>query len=123
MSGESKPVHPSAGEVAEDGVQVLRDTGTGARRTGGNSMDGPFKVGDKIEIADADVGGNVRGATIIRFLSDEQQGMSPEIEEYIAFWIVVRLDGLTGDAAKQVVMFGTDSQYWMNGRHVLLRKA
>jgi hypothetical protein len=50
-------------------------------------------------------------------------GHSTEIEEYIARWIEVTLDGITGDAAKQMVMFGTDSQYWMNGHHVLLRKA
>jgi hypothetical protein len=49
--------------------------------------------------------------------------MSPEIEEYIGQWIVVTHDDLTGNAAKQVVMFGTDSDYWMNGRQVLLRKA
>ena len=33
MSEDPKPVHPSAGEVAEDGVDVVRDTGTDARRT------------------------------------------------------------------------------------------
>jgi hypothetical protein len=82
-----------------------------------------FKIGDEIEIADADAEGNVRRAKVTRFLTDEQLGMSPEIEEYIGQWIVVTLDGLTGNAAKQVLMFGTDSDYWMNGRQVLLRKA
>jgi hypothetical protein len=82
-----------------------------------------FKIGDEIEIADADAEGNVRRAKVTRFLTDEQLGMSPEIEEYVGQWIVVTLDGLTGNAAKQVLMFGTDSDYWMNGRQVLLRKA
>jgi hypothetical protein len=31
MTGESKPVHPSAGEVAEDGVEVVRDERTDER--------------------------------------------------------------------------------------------
>jgi hypothetical protein len=82
-----------------------------------------FRIGDEIEIVNADAVEDVRRATVTRFMSDEEQGMSPEIEEYIARWIEVTLDGITGDAAKQMVMFGTDSQYWMNGHHVLLRKA
>jgi hypothetical protein len=82
-----------------------------------------FRIGDEIEIVNANAVEDVRRATVTRFMSDEEQGMSPEIEEYIARWIEVTLDGITGDAGKQMVMFGTDSQYWMNGRHVLLRKA
>jgi hypothetical protein len=84
MSGESKPVHPSAGEVAEDGVEVVRDAGTDAKRTvvprvpdkGGPMIQ--CRIGDEIEIVDADAVEDVRRATVIRFLSDEEQGMSPD---------------------------------------------
>jgi hypothetical protein len=82
-----------------------------------------FRVGDEIEIVDVDTPEDVRRAIVAGFMSDKGQGMSPEIEDYIACWIEVRLDGVTGDIANQMVMMGTDSHYWMNGRHILLRKA
>ena len=82
-----------------------------------------FRIGDEIEIVDADVAEDVRRATVTRFLSDKEQGMSPEIEEYIDCWIEVTLNGATGVTAGQLVVLRTDSEYFMNGRHVLLRKA
>lgn len=82
-----------------------------------------FKIGDEIEIVDADAAEKVQRATITRFMSDKERGMNPEIDEYIACWIQVTLHGVTGDTAVGFVMLGTDSQYWMNGRHVLLSKA
>jgi hypothetical protein len=80
------------------------------------------KIGERIEIVDVDGAEDVRRATVTRLISDKERAMGPEIEEYIGYLIEVALDGVTGDAAKQMVLFGTDSQYWMNGRQVLLHK-
>jgi hypothetical protein len=50
MSDESKPVHPSAAEVAEDGVEVVRDVGTDARGiVVPRAFSEPSKIGEKKE--------------------------------------------------------------------------
>src|SRR6202162_2251304 len=112
-------------DLSTPGLREAWNAGDLSRFHGWNkrSATTQFRIGDEIEIADADVAEDVRRATVTRFLSDKEQGMSPEIEEYIDCWIEVTLKGASGDTAGQLVVLRTDSQYLMNGRHVLLRKA
>jgi hypothetical protein len=47
--------------------------------------------------------------------------MGVEIEEYIARWIEVTVDEPSAMDPKQVLLFGTDFQYRLNGRRITLR--
>jgi hypothetical protein len=82
-----------------------------------------FRIGDVIEIVNEDAPDEICRATVIRFMSDEEQGMAPEVEDYVTCWVEVAPDGACGESAKQFLTMGTDSRYRMNGRPVLLRKA
>jgi hypothetical protein len=45
---EEPPIHPSAPEVAEDGLEVVRDAGTDARGVVVHGVSGePIKTGEK----------------------------------------------------------------------------
>jgi hypothetical protein len=78
-----------------------------------------LESGDRIELSYEDSPGRPICATVGRLLTDWEEGMGVEIEDYTACWIEITVDG----GAKQVVLLGTDSQYWMNGRRVILRKS
>ena len=47
--------------------------------------------------------------------------MGVEVEEYVARWIEITVDEPSGMDPKQVLLFGTDLQYRLNGRAVTLR--
>jgi len=47
--------------------------------------------------------------------------MGVEIENYIARWIEITVDEPRDMHPKQVLLFGTDLQYRLNGRPVTLR--
>jgi hypothetical protein len=51
-----------------------------------------------------------------------KKGMSTEIEDYTACWIEIAVDQPSDMDAKQVVLLGTDFQYRLNGRPVILLK-
>jgi hypothetical protein len=55
-------------------------------------------------------------------LSDREEGMGVEVEDYIACWIEITVDEPCDMDAKQVVLLGTDFQYRLNGRRVTVRK-
>ena len=61
-------------------------------------------------------------ATVGRLLSDREEGMGVEVEDYIACWIEITVDEPSDMDAKQVVLLGTDFQYRLDGRRVTLRK-
>jgi hypothetical protein len=81
-----------------------------------------FGIGDEIEIVYEDSPDDTHRATVVRFQSDEEEGMAPEIEDYVACWIEITLIGVPGETANQSVILETDSRYVLNGRHVQLRK-
>jgi hypothetical protein len=80
-------------------------------------------IGEEIEIVYEDAPRETRRGRVTRFMSDEDLGIGPEIEDYVACWVEVALDGVAGDGARQILTMGTDSRYSINGRHVQLRKA
>jgi hypothetical protein len=80
-------------------------------------------AGDQIELVYEDSPQTVMRATVNRILTDEDEGMGPEIEDYVACWFEIELVGIEGEGAKQIVTLGTDFKYSLNGRHVTVRKS
>ncbi len=78
-----------------------------------------FQAGDLIEVSFEETPGETMLATVLRTLSDEEEGLSPEIEDYVAGWIEVSVAG--SDAVRSITL-GTDLRYSLDGRHVTLRK-
>jgi hypothetical protein len=48
--------------------------------------------------------------------------MGTEVEDYTACWIEITVDEPSDMDAQQVLLFGTDFQYRLNGRPITLRK-
>jgi hypothetical protein len=81
-----------------------------------------FRIGDVVEIVNEGTPSEICRATVTRFMSDEEQGMAAEVEDYVTCWVEVELDGVCGEGDKQLLTMGTDSRYRLNGCRVLLRK-
>jgi hypothetical protein len=81
-----------------------------------------LESGDRIELLYEDEPATAMRATVGRLLTDWEEGMGIEIEDYIACWIEITVDEPSDMIAKQVVLLGTDFQYRLNGRRVTLRK-
>lgn len=78
--------------------------------------------GDRIEVLYEDAPLTTISGRVVRVLSDREEGMSAEVEEYIASWIEIIVDEPGDTDAKQCVLLGTDCQYRLNGRQVTIRK-
>jgi len=81
-----------------------------------------LESGDRIELFFEDDPATTIRATVGRLLSDRDEGMGIEVEDYAACWIEITVDEPSGIDAKQVVLLGTDFQYRLNGRRVTVRK-
>ena len=81
-----------------------------------------LKSGDRIEMFYEDSPTTTIRATVARLLTDRDEGMGIEIEDYIAYWVEITVDEPSDRVAKQVVVCGTDFQYRLDGRRVTLRK-
>ena len=81
-----------------------------------------LQSGDRIELFYEDAPATTIRATVGRLLTDRDEGMGVEVEDYAACWIEITLDGPSHMDAEQVVLLGTDFQYRLNGRRVTLRK-
>ena len=81
-----------------------------------------LQFGDRIELYYEDAPAITIRATVDRLLTDWDEGMGIEVEEYIAWWIEITLDEPSEMDANQVVLLGTDFQYRLNGRPVNIRK-
>ena len=46
--------------------------------------------------------------------------MGIEVEDYTACWIEITVDEPSDMDAKQVVLLGTDFQYWLNGSRLTI---
>src|ERR1700760_2009669 len=90
-------------------------------------------VGDRIELIYKDSPETVIRATIRRILSDEDESMGPEIEEYVVSWFEIEMldaddasaaqAASEADAWRRTVTLGTDFQYSLDGRRVAVRKS
>ena len=81
-----------------------------------------LESGDRIELFYEDSPSTTILATVSRVLTDSEEGMGIEVEDYIACWAEITMDEPGDLEAKQLVLFGTDFQCRMNGRRVTLRK-
>ena len=80
-----------------------------------------LESGDRIELFYEDSPLTTIRATVGRLLTDREEAMGIEAEDYIASWIEITVDESNDGEANQVVLFSTDFQYWLNGRRVTLR--
>jgi hypothetical protein len=81
-----------------------------------------LQCGDRIELFYEDAPATTIRATVSRLLSNQNEGMGVEVEDYIACWIEITVDEPRDMDAERVVLLGTDFQYRLNGRRVTLRK-
>lgn len=81
-----------------------------------------LQCGDRIELFYEDAPATTIRATVGRLLSDQDEGMGIEVEDYIAYWIEITVGEPSDMDAEGVVLLGTDFQYRLNGRRVTLRK-
>jgi len=81
-----------------------------------------LQSGDRIELSYEDAPATTIQATVGRLLSDREEGMGLEVEEYAVCWIEITVDEPRDMDCKQVVLLNTDFQYRLNGRLVTIRK-
>ena len=81
-----------------------------------------LQSGDRIEVFYEDDPATTIRATVGRCLSDREEGMGVEIEDYTACWIEITVDEASDMNANLVVLLGMDFQYRLNGRRITLRK-
>ena len=81
-----------------------------------------LQSGDRIELFYDDAPATTIRATVSRLLTDREEGMGIEIEDYTAWWIEIIVDEPSDMDAQQIVLLGTDFQYHLNGRPVTLHK-
>ncbi|MFL6117323.1 MAG: hypothetical protein ACJ786_39115, partial [Catenulispora sp.] len=68
-------------------------------------------AGDRIRLTFEDKTGDQKTATVTRTLSDK--GLGPEIEDYVACWIEITLDGESCPTMRNVVLL-TNFRYWVD---------
>ena len=78
-------------------------------------------VGDRISLTFDDIPRDQITASISRKLSDREEGLGPEIEDYIAYWLEISREGDTRGAIENVLLL-TTGRYWLDGRFVTIRK-
>lgn len=78
-------------------------------------------VGDRISLIFDDAPRGQITATVNRMLSDKEEGLGPETEDYIACWIEIILDGDTCSSISDVILM-TNCRYSFDGRSVTIRK-
>ena len=81
-----------------------------------------LESGDRIELFYEDAPATTIRATVGRLLSNWEEGMGIEIEDYTACWIEITVDEPGDMDAKQIILLGMDFQYRLNSRRVTLRK-
>ena len=81
-----------------------------------------LRCGDRIELFYEDSPATTIRATVVSLLTDRDEGMGIEVEDYIACWMEITVEQPSDMDAKQVVLLGTDFRCLLNGRRVTLRK-
>lgn len=81
-----------------------------------------LESGDRIELFFEEDPTTTLCATVGRVLTDQEEGMGVEIEDYTACWFEIALDEPCEIDIQQVLLLGTDFQYRLNGRRVTLNK-
>ena len=78
--------------------------------------------GDRIRITFLDTPAETVEATVCSTLSDQQEGLGPEIEEYVACWLEVSYATCDDPSSRHSVALGTDFQYTLDGRKLTIAR-
>jgi hypothetical protein len=78
-------------------------------------------VGDRISLTFEDKPRDQIIATVAGTFSDFEEGLGPEIEDYVACWLAISRDGETCEAINDVALL-TDGRCSLDGRFVTIRK-
>ena len=81
-----------------------------------------LQLGDQIDIVFADAPGDSARGTVTRLLSDQQEGLSSEAEDYVFCWLEISPEDQGTLSQTQTITFGADWKYYMDGREVKIRK-
>ena len=83
-----------------------------------------LQLGDQIEIVFADAPGHSVRGRVARLLSDQQEGLSSEAEDYVSCWLEISPEdqGTLSQTQTITLTFGVDWKYYMDGREVKIRK-
>ena len=81
-----------------------------------------LQLGDQIDIVFADAPGHSARATVTGLLSDRQEGLSPEAEDYVFCWLEISPEDQGLLAQTQTITFGADWKYYLDGREVKIHK-
>jgi hypothetical protein len=91
------------------------------RERGGAMLD--LECGDRIELFYEDAPEKTIRGTIARVLTDREEGMGIEVDDYVVGWAEITVEEPSDGPSKQVVLLGTDFQCRLDGRRVTLRKS
>jgi hypothetical protein len=82
-----------------------------------------LQAGDQIEVVFPDAPGQSEKATVSRVLSDREEGLSPEAEDYVFCWMEISVETRGALAKTQTIALCADWKYYnMDGRRVEIRK-
>ena len=78
-------------------------------------------VGDRISLTFDDIPRDQIIATVARTLSDSDEGLGPESEDYVCFWLEISREGDTAGAINNLLLM-TNGRYSLEGRFVTIQK-
>jgi hypothetical protein len=81
-----------------------------------------LQPGDQIDIVFADAPDQSIRATVSRCLSDQQEGLSPESEDYVFCWLEINPEHQGVLAQTQTIVLRADWKYIIDGREVEIRR-
>lgn len=81
-----------------------------------------LQSGDRIRIVFSDAPADTVEATVCSTLSDQQEGLGPEVEDYVACWLEVTYTTCDDLMSRASVALGEDLQYTIDGRKVAIEK-
>ena len=85
-------------------------------------MSDTLNAGDRIRIVFADTPNAAEDVTVCATLTDRQEGLSPEIEDYVACWIEISSGDCSDTASRRSISLGTDFRYSLDGRELSISK-
>jgi hypothetical protein len=78
-----------------------------------------LRVGDRVRITfEDDLTGAPLFAHVCRLLSDKQEGLGVEVEDYVADWLEFSETGCEDKASRRTMMLGNDEKPYLDGRPV-----
>jgi len=84
-------------------------------------QEGTVKVGEYFSWKPVG-GGQLSQAVVTRICSDQQEGLSPESEEYAAFWIEAQPVVTDRSEHPFTIMVGTDGRSYLEGKEIAINR-